>query len=42
MSERNKSLLRWAACAASASLLAFMGPAQANDTGAFIGGMVTM
>ena len=42
MSERNKSLLGWAACAAGTSLLVFMGPAQANDAGAFIGGMVTM
>jgi len=42
MSERNESLLRWAACAASTSLLLFAGPAQANDAGAFIGGMVTM
>ena len=42
MSERNKSLLGWGACAASTSLLVFMAPAQANDAGAFIGGMVTM
>jgi outer membrane biosynthesis protein TonB len=42
MSARKGNLLSMAACAASASLLAFSAPAMADNSGAFIGGMVTM
>jgi hypothetical protein len=41
MSERNEILLSMVACAASAGLLAFSAPAQADGAGWFLGGMVT-
>jgi hypothetical protein len=41
MFDRNGSLLSMVACAASAGLLAFSAPVQADNVGAFIGGVVT-
>ena len=41
MFERNGVLLSMVACAASAGLLAFSAPAQADGAGWFLGGMVT-
>ena len=41
MFDRNGRVLSVVACAASAGLLAFSAPAQADNAGAFIGGVVT-
>ena len=41
MFERNGVFLSMVACAASAGLLAFSAPAQADGAGWFLGGMVT-
>ena len=41
MSERNGVFLSVVTCAASAGLLAFSAPAQADGAGWFLGGMVT-
>ena len=42
MFKHNGNLLKVLACLASLGLMVVYAPAKANDTGAFIGGMVTM